>query len=313
MIAREPRGQELIDRYKSVYHLSDEVEISEEMILAHWELEKKLAKQLLESTPENRWKTFDRCYTKLYSELHWLNKVIGSFGADQTPDDLYSPWTFIIGDPPKTIYEVGSGKGALISYLAAHGYTCKGTEITCERGEKHVSEFLNLEWGRSDGVHLNRFENDDTYDVVLSSQVIEHIHPDDLVDHFNAVKSILIQGGRYIITTPHKFAGPSDISKVFKEDMVMGMHLKEYTYNEMRELLRRSGFNKISAVCRIPPKISRLLGITFKLRPSCLYFSYLCMVEKFISLLPVNSRRRKIVFLLRFILFDPFTFVIAHN
>ncbi|MFH1928019.1 MAG: methyltransferase domain-containing protein [Chloroflexota bacterium] len=313
MTTREPRGEELINRYKNNYHISYDVNISEEMILKHWELEKRLTKQLLESTHENRWKTFDRCYTKLYSELDWLNRFIGSSNIALTPAKLCAIWPIVIGEPPKSIYEIGSGKGGLISYLATCGYDCKGTEITRERGKKHVSECSNLSWGISDGVHLTRFERADTYDVVVSNQVIEHIHPDDLVEHFKGVRSILIDGGRYIFATPHKFVGPSDISRVFKCDKPMGMHLKEYSYQEIRRLLIQSGFNKIFAVWRIPERISRLFDIVIKPKPSHSYFSYLCMIEKFISLLPKQAYRRKAASLSRLVLFVPSIFVIAQK
>ena len=69
MATQGPSGQELINHYKSNYQISDNIDISEEMILRHWELEKRLRKQLLKSTPENRWGTFDRYYSTLYSEL----------------------------------------------------------------------------------------------------------------------------------------------------------------------------------------------------------------------------------------------------
>ncbi len=36
----EPRGIELINRYKRNYGIPAQAEITEEMILAHWELEK---------------------------------------------------------------------------------------------------------------------------------------------------------------------------------------------------------------------------------------------------------------------------------
>jgi SAM-dependent methyltransferase len=313
MTTQEPRGQELINRYKNNYQISNDVNITEEMILTHWELEKSLTKQLLESSHENRWEIFDRCYTKLYSELDWLNKFIGSSHVALTPSTLYAMWPIIIGEPPKNIYEIGSGKGELINYLANYGYNCKGTEITRERGEKHVSEHTNLSWGISDGVHLNQFESADTYDVVVSNQVIEHIHPDDLVEHFNSVRSILINGGRYIITTPHKFVGPSDISRVFRCNKPMGMHLREYSYQELRKLLNRSGFDKIFAVWSIPQRISRLSGIVINLKPSRFSFSYMCMIENVISLLPKQVYRRKAIFLSRWILFRPSILIIAQK
>ena len=71
----EPRGRELIHRYKQNYSIPDEADVSEEMILRHWDLEKKLTRELLDSRPENRWEVFDRCYSILYKELDWLNRL----------------------------------------------------------------------------------------------------------------------------------------------------------------------------------------------------------------------------------------------
>jgi len=178
----EPRGNKLITRYKLNYGIPTSTEITEEMILHHWELEKNLTKDLLESNPENRWDVFEKSYTTLYSSLEWLN----NFSGDSTPPhNKYETWLGIIGSPLKKIYEVGSGKGEMIAYFAKCGFECKATEITRERGSKHITDLLTgLSWGNSDGVNLDRFEPTAFYDFVLSNQVVEHFHPDDLDTHF---------------------------------------------------------------------------------------------------------------------------------
>ena len=128
----------------------------------------------------------------------------------------------------------------MISYLASLGYNCKATEITRERGDKFSTNYSNLSWGISDGVHLESFELTNSYNVVISNQVIEHIHPADLLEHFKGVLSILSNGGKYILDTPHRYIGPSDVSRVFKCDRPLGMHLKEYTFQELKELLAQA-------------------------------------------------------------------------
>ena len=72
--------------------------------------------------------------------------------------------------------------GTRKTYLASLGFKCRATEISHERGQKHVSESPNLSWDISDGVHLNRFEETNSFDIVISDQVVEHLHPDDLHD-----------------------------------------------------------------------------------------------------------------------------------
>ena len=46
------------------------------------------------------------------------------------------------------------------------------------------------------------------------------------------------------IVTPHKLTGPHDISRDFCEN-AEGFHLKEYTYKELRSLLRATGYKNI--------------------------------------------------------------------
>jgi len=293
----EPRGNELIRRYKANYNIPFDADVTEQMILAHWELERQLALELLQSTPENRWITFERCYTRLYAELDWLNRLIGQ--ANPTPPpERFGRWIEAIGPPPKSVYEIGSGKGELISYLAQNGFDCKGTEITRERGRKHVTELHpNLSWGTSDGVHLDRFEPCEAYDVVVSNQVVEHLHPEDLGAHLKAIFGILKAEGRYVFSTPHRYTGPHDISQVFKLDEPKGMHLKEYTYRELVEAIRGAGFS-----CTYYAFISRRLrellvrrGLDRLARTNrlgILYLRFLLALEGILSAIPVLRLRR---------------------
>lgn len=279
----EPRGTELIERYKFNYGIPDEAGITEEMILRHWELEKHLTDELLRSSPENRWEVFEQCYTRLYSELEWLNRWVGADHSVE-PAVRFKSWVAAIGSPPQRIYEVGSGRGELIHYLAEYGFNCRGSEITRERGERHLeSGSPNLSWGTTDGVHLDRFEPPETYDVVLSTSVVEHLHPDDLAAHLHGAYSILVQRGCYIVCTPHRYTGPHDISRVFGCDEPKGMHLKEYTYGELIKAAKHTGFAHIHKL--VPKKIIRafdVLGITSKERLTRfgdVYLAVQCFVE----------------------------------
>lgn len=306
----EPRGQELIRRYKANYGISMDRVVTENMILKHWELEKCLRKSLLESTSDSRWDVSERCYNRLYRELPWLNRLAhGAMNASRSI--LYGNWIDVIGPPPMKVYEVGSGKGELIQYLASCGFACKASEITRERGEKWSTSHPNLSWGTSDGVHFDRFEPEGFYDVVISDQVIEHLHPDDLLDHFRGVLSILVNGGRYIFSTPHISIGPSDISAVFRRDTPMGMHLREYTYHQIAGLLRRAGFQHVRSVLRFPIGIRRLFGAHLKPKASSSYLAYLCTVEQLIATLPTQDLRRRTSRAAKLILFSPSMMIVG--
>jgi cyclopropane fatty-acyl-phospholipid synthase-like methyltransferase len=254
----EPKGNELILRYKGNYAIPPEAEVTEEMILHHWELEKALTQKLLASTPQERWEVFEQCYSTLFAELEWINRL-SEQDVKRSRSQRYREWLEEIGSPPQKLYEIGSGKGDMITFLAESGLECKGTEVTRERGQKHVSDSLpNLSWGNSDGIHLDRFETLASYNVVLSHQVVEHFHPDDLIEHFQGCHSILVEGGRYIFSTPHRYTGPHDVSIVFKCDRPQGMHLKEYTYGELLQALKQAGFRDV--YCSTPSIFRKLLA-----------------------------------------------------
>ena len=163
------------------------------------------------SNSANRWETWERCYTRLYDYLWWINEFAER--QDQsTAAHTYRNWIELIGYPPKKIYEVGSGQGNLIHYLACYGFKCRGTEITIQRGNKTKLKNPTLSWTISDGVNLALFEQSESYDYVISDQVIEHLHPADFQKHLKNISKILKNNGKFIFRTPHRFIGPSDIS-----------------------------------------------------------------------------------------------------
>jgi len=201
----------------------------------------------------------------------------------------------------------------LISFLAASGYDCTATEITRERGERFASKSDNLTWRLTDGVHLDRFEKPASYDVVLSNSLIEHLHPDDLLDHCKGVLAILRNGGRYVFCTPHRASGPSDVSIVFGCDEPRGMHLREYTYRELIDVLSRAGFQRMDAVLMPPKRMGRVLGRASGPFASHAYLNFFCILERFMLLLPNQPLRRKAVRLSRIVLFKPCIFMEARK
>jgi cyclopropane fatty-acyl-phospholipid synthase-like methyltransferase len=298
----EPRGNELIARYKQNYLIPPQAKVTEEMILSHWNLEKQLTQKLLNSTPNNRWEVFEQCYSTLYKELEWINRLTEQ--KNSQPKQKYAEWLEVIGSPPKKLYEIGSGKGEMIQFLAESGFECKATEVSRERGKKHVLDsFPNLLWGNSDGIHLDRFEQAGTYDVVISHQVVEHFHPDDLIEHLEGCRNILIEDGRYIFSTPHCYTGPHDVSIVFNRDRPQGMHLKEYTYRELVRAIKQAGYKNV--YCSIPSIFRKLLSKLGIVRQKQIakfgtfYLELMLAVETMLSLIPNVRLKRSLAKVLR--------------
>lgn len=284
-----PHPIELLSRYRQNYGISfDTAEPTIEQVQFHLELERALTAELLASTPEDRWATFQRCYDRLYTSLPWLS----STGAE--PD--IAVWIRTLGSPPQRVYEVGSGAGHLAAELAASGFDVTATDISRERGGERAS-CEGLIWSVTDGVNLDRFADADSFDAVISDQVIEHLHPDDLLRHFEGARTILRSGGRYVFRTPHAYTGPHDVSRIFGLDDPVGMHLREYTNREMNAVLRQAGFTSMRSVIAVPQKITTR-GLRAAVVSKAL-MTYLMTVEAALSAVGSSRRRRAIVRYLR--------------
>lgn len=100
----------------------------------------------------------------------------------------------------------------------------------------------NVELVLTDGVSVPILAN--SIDIAYSSQLMEHLHPDDAQEQLKGIYRALKPGGIYICNTPHRFNGPHDISAFFDREAT-GFHLKEYTNKELSVLFKKTGFHKI--------------------------------------------------------------------
>jgi SAM-dependent methyltransferase len=271
----------MLEKYRANYGLGDE--IGAENVRAHLQLEAELTDRLLNSAQEERFDIFVDAYTRLYAELPWLNKI----SEPSTEHDLLA-WKALIGSQ-KRVYEIGSGRGRLIKYLALQGNECVATEITRERGARFVNNpIANMTWHQTDGVHLSEFENEGFYDYVISDQVFEHLHPDDHRTHFLEARKILKSGGAYILRAPHGSAGPHDLSRVVGSTIPVFMHLFEPRYVDLSRLMKLANFAQQYAVIQIP-YLTRKFGLTGTSR---YFLRYQLAIESMEQWLLPGERRR---------------------
>jgi len=268
---------DVVRNYRRVYGLGDEV--GQAQVDQHRELEGRLTRDILTSSRSNRWQVVSDAYTQLYAACPWLNK-----GDAVPPESWFAIWRRLIPNQSR-VYEVGSGNAHLLNHLVAQGHDCVATEITKERGQKFLSSSERLAWHQSDGVNLVDFEPAAHYDVVISTQVIEHFHPDDVATHLSNVCKILKPGGRYIFDTPHRSTGPHDLSRVFDLDAPQFMHLKEYTFLELRDQAKAAGFRKVRAVFRVKSIVTA----------SSIYLAWLCAVDRIESRFVHSQVQRRLL------------------
>jgi SAM-dependent methyltransferase len=126
------------------------------------------------------------------------------------------------------------------------------------------------------GYHLELEES--SVDVVFSDWLIEHLHPQDTIDHFQLVRQILKKNGLYLFRTPHNFSGPHDISGYFSDEPE-GFHLKEWTYTELAELLKALNYSSWHGYYRVKGKWIKMP------------FTYLTFLEKTLKFFPTQYRK----------------------
>jgi len=227
---------EIVANYRRCYGVGEEIGIDE--IRKHAAVEGQLTDELLASPKYERPETFSRAYTELYAKLPWLKTAGTQSGAEN--------WIKLMR-PGSTVFEIGSGSGYIINALARAGFKCVGTDIASGRVE--VARQKNgVTWENTDGVHLTQFTEAGAYDYVLSNQVVEHLHPDDIVTHFTEARKLLKPGGEYLMITPYAPLGPKDVSLVFGLKRPVFMHLREYYLNELIEIAKEAEFKEVMCV-----------------------------------------------------------------
>ncbi len=201
--------------------------------------EKKLAKKLLNSNMDER----RIAYKSLYSEFF-----------TRFPEVAYDPnnnnnlhkleWQIKFLKPLLTkdtvFLEIGAGNCLLSIEVAKYVKQVIAYEVA--DAIPHIeNKPENLVLKIFDGVDL--FELDDSVDIIYSNQVFEHLHIEDTLHHLQQYYKILKRKGQVAIVTPNSLNGPHDISRNFSTKPE-GFHMKEYLYQDIRNLARKIGFNK---------------------------------------------------------------------
>ena len=147
--------------------------------------------------------------------------------------------------------DLGCGNGYLANRLAALGYQVVGVDASVSgieiatRSQTSHAEFVCSTIDRSLADQLGP----ETFDVVVSSEVIEHLYrPADLLE---AAHSLLRPGGYLVLTTPyHGYLKWLLLSLAGRMDKHLnplwdGGHIKFFSAATLAEMVRGHGFNEI--------------------------------------------------------------------
>jgi 2-polyprenyl-3-methyl-5-hydroxy-6-metoxy-1,4-benzoquinol methylase len=99
------------------------------------------------------------------------------------------------------IVDIGCGRGWLTAMLAAHG-TVLGIDPIPAAVERAKSLFPNLTFRIADGADLISEGSENQFDLVVSSEVIEHVVDSKKEEFVRNIYRLLKPGGFAILTTP---------------------------------------------------------------------------------------------------------------
>jgi ubiquinone/menaquinone biosynthesis C-methylase UbiE len=146
----------------------------------------------------------------------------------------------IIGRGHQAILEVGCGWGDLTYALVGHAKRIVGTDISVKAIElaktrkplwlTRYGQITNVEFKQMSAVELDF--PDETFDWVISTSMIEHLHPDDVETHLREIRRILKARGSYLIWCPNGLGHHGDRTG----------HFTMLSYSEWMEKLAQFGF-----------------------------------------------------------------------
>jgi SAM-dependent methyltransferase len=212
----------------------------------HYLVEKGLADGLKQSDREQRKRIYATMYDELFRQVPDHPRLTRRATEIDTQRVIRSNVTFIrrFLTPSTVLVEFAPGHCKFLMALAPRVKRVCGVDLSDQR-DPNDDPPNNLELVIYDGYTVEGIAAGSA-DVAFSNQLIEHIHPDDIRLHFEQVRRLLKDGGRYVLCTPHALLGPHDVSQYFS-DVPQGFHLKEWTYSELVPEIRAAGFSRVCA------------------------------------------------------------------
>ena len=166
-----------------------------------------------------------------------LRKCVRLLGTDEQREAF---WLHGLADGGGRLLEVGCGDGSRLLDLQKRGWTVEGQDVDARAAANARSKGLRIHAGSLDELALP----EGSYDVILMSHVVEHLHRP--VDVLRTCWRLLKPGGRVVLSTPnvesfgHRVYGRNWVS------LDPPRHLVIHSRRSLANLLRAAGFAEAS-------------------------------------------------------------------
>lgn len=211
--------------------------------VAQFQLERSLRERILSSPRKDRTAAIEQAYSELFERFPDHSVFLTTQEESKRKGKLSAGLIVPLLKRGNRVLEVGCGRGDVLVALSEMGCICTGTEIShhmlglCNDHVDHVVEIFS---GSADSLDFPS----DSFDIVFSQEVLEHLHPEDVPRHFAEAFRVLRPNGIFSVETPNRRTGPQDISRGFTH-IAEGLHLKEWTVKELIRMFQDAGFVKI--------------------------------------------------------------------
>jgi SAM-dependent methyltransferase len=211
-----------------------------ERLIAHYELERRLADRLRAGSQGERSGLYGEVYSKLFDSLpDHPQKISSALPVRRVADRMRLLVPLL---KPDAVYlEVGCGNAALPFAIAGLAGEVLGLDVT-DALIDFTAAPSNFRFVKTEGVEIPLA--DSSVDLAHSDQLMEHLHTEDAEPQLREINRILKPGGQYLCATPSRVTGPHDIS-VFFDEVATGFHMREYDYRSLRDLLLKTGFSRV--------------------------------------------------------------------
>jgi 2-polyprenyl-3-methyl-5-hydroxy-6-metoxy-1,4-benzoquinol methylase len=168
---------------------------------------------------------------------------------ERLPDDLEEPdaelrCRFLLGEVTagERVLDLGCGTGWFTARLAAAGALPVGVDVAHAAIDRARAKHPGLDF-RLAAIGEPLALADNTFDVVWSSEVIEHVA--DTARWLSEVRRVLVPRGRLLLTTPSHGRLRVALGGIERFSEPLGDHLHLYTRKSLARTLAEFGFGEI--------------------------------------------------------------------
>lgn len=222
----------------------------------HYVIERDLASKLRNANKKERRHLYHTVYEEMFERVPSHPELIAKRSKEETRSAVAAQLRFLgrFLRRDQTFLEVGAGDCSLsfaVASLVRKVYAIDVSSIITKNSYRPPNFDLIVSGGCDIDLPAN------SINVAYSNQLMEHLHPDDVLDQLQDIYRVLAPEGIYVCITPNRLNGPHDISRYFSR-VATGFHLKEYTVSELSDLFCQAGFSRLSSYVGIKGRFCRL-------------------------------------------------------